>query len=384
MVRSYQILNPQTPSEKPPDSILRNVTLSVGSRSLDHMSKCVERTTDLRTLNSVSGGVLNECYVNLSLNKLRELDGDTYAHDQYILSRSKFLDKNLINIMVIKLKLEDGETLCDGDYEYLNQLLTWNRNDIYLMPLIEYGGSVDRQDRIDGYTSFVKRMLNEKDTWMNNNTPIGMTIPDYLPRPFVNELFNQYSDCGATFIGIDFNNSRMSKPSDQTGTVLRHFKICNDEKFFLYGINVKPYKKGADKSAWDIYMAHGSFNAIGPTHTRAHVIPAADNWESLGRIFDKNEISYPRMDVIHRDSFIEWMHKEYDLDINQDYSSNRRSLYSYLKRYNFEGTNDVLGKLSSAIGKDDMDYINEVRKHMPEEMKGISILEENKIRRRRK
>ena len=383
MVRKYEILDPQIPSDETSDSILKNVTLRVGSKQLDHISKCIERTTDLKTLSNVpDGNVLNECYVDLTLDKLRELDSDTYAQDQYILSRSKFLDKGLINVVVIKLMLNEGETLETGDYEYLNNLLAWRRNDIYLMPLLEYGKSVPRQQRIDGYLSFVDQMIQDRTSWIGDNTPIGMSIPDYIPRPIVEVLFNKYGDCGATFVGLDFNNNRMDKPSDKTGIVVRHFRQCKEEKTFLYGINVKPYKKGADIAAWDIYMSHGSFNAIGPTHTKAHPVSVADSWESMGRIFDKDEVAYPRMNEMHRDLFISWMKDRYDIDLDKDYTKNSRSLYSYLKRYNFEGANKVLGNLSDAIASDDSDYIKMMRDHMPDEMKGIQIIRDNGPKRR--
>jgi hypothetical protein len=67
---------------------------------------------------------------------VRELDSESSAQDRYILSRSKFLNNDLINVLLVKLRIEGEQTLVDADYEYLNSLLTWPRNDIYVMPLL--------------------------------------------------------------------------------------------------------------------------------------------------------------------------------------------------------------------------------------------------------
>lgn len=240
---------------------------------MDRFSKCIERTTDVRILEKV-GKVLNECYIDLTLSKLRELDSDCEAQDRYILSRSKFLDRGMINILVIKLRLEKGEELVDQDYDYLNNLLTWRRNDIYMMPILDFGESIDRKDRLERYDRFVDRMLQDRFNWINGNCRIAMSIPDYIPRRMVDALFERYDDCGPTFVGIDFNNSRMDKPSDKVGTVLNHFRLIGEDETFLYGINAKPYRKGDDVSAWDIYLTHGSFNAIGPVHSKPRMVPA--------------------------------------------------------------------------------------------------------------
>ena len=88
----------------------KTVTLRVGGRKVDSLCKAVERTTDLKTLNGLGNGIINECYIDLTLDKLRELDDDTDAQTAYIKSRSRFLDSDNLRIMVIKLKLEKDQT----------------------------------------------------------------------------------------------------------------------------------------------------------------------------------------------------------------------------------------------------------------------------------
>jgi hypothetical protein len=143
----------------------------------------------------------------------------------------------------------------------------------------------------------------------------------------------------------------------------------------MYGVNVKPYKKGAENSpAWDICTVHRSFNAIGPTHSKPRPMILPGDWGNAGRIFDSEEITYPKIDDIHRDSFIEWMYNSYGVDVSPDFKKNK-GLYTYLKRYNFEKANGTLMKISSAIMKSDRDYLSAIRDRMPEEMKNKKIID---------
>ena len=382
MVQKYEITNVSMIQESP-SSLPRNVTLKVGNRSLDHISKCTERTTDLRTIESTKDKkVLNECYIDLSLTKLRELDSNRSAQDQYIYSRSKFLDKGMINVLMVKLRLEGNDVLDDQDYEYLNALLSWKSNDIYVMPILEFDDK-NRSDMVTIYNDFVKKMLAEKDSW-TTDINIGMSIPQMYPRRSIKDLFEIYSDEKPTFIAVDFNNSRMDRPSDVTGTILKHFKEENEEKTFLYGVNVKPYKRGAENtSAWDIYMVHGSFNAIGPTHSKPRAMTLPGDWNNFGRMFDPNTVKYQSIDSEHRDVFIDWMKTSYDTDIDADFKRNEMRLYPFLKRYNFQSANSVLSDFSTAIREYDLDYFNHMFEAMPTEMKTVNIMKESKKRVRR-
>ena len=383
MVSKYSISNVSIVEGSPEFSSPRNVTLEANGHKLDHLSKCTERTTDVQTLkNTADGKVLNECYIDLSLNKLRELDSDRSAQDQYILNRSKFLNNNLINVLMVKLRVEGNQTLVDADYEYLNSLLSWSRNDIYVMPLLEFEDK-KRTDRVEMYDSFLKRMLEEKKSWISDDVNIGMSIPQIYPRRNIADLFKLYSDEAPTFIAVDFNNSRMDKPSDITGTLLKHFNTLKEEKFFMYGVNVKPYKRGAENtSAWDIYMVHGAFNAIGPTHSKPRAMVLPGDWSNIGRIFDSETVEYKVIDDAHRDMFIDWMSTSYGIELDRDFKRNGKSLYPYLKRYNFQSTNGVLGEFSKAIRDNDDDYVHKMQDAIPNEMKNINLMERKKRRRR--
>jgi len=377
MVQKYEIKDPIPDEDPSGNSIIKNVTLRSGSnKSLSHFSKCIERTTDVKTWGRLENkDLLNECYIDLTLDKLRELDSDRKAQESYIYSRSKFLDKNMINVLMIKLRIDGNDLLNSQDYEYINALLSWSRNDLYIMPVLEFGSGIDHSKRLECYNNFVIEMLSQKSSWINDDINIGMSIPSFYPRRPLADLFEIYGDEKPTFVAIDFNNSRMDKPDGVVATVLKHFREYNEENTFMYGVNLKPYKKGpGTSSAWDIYAVNASFNAIGPAHSKARPVVLPGDWGSMGRIFDSDEINYPRIDESHRDSFIYWMSDSYHVDLDQDFEKNSKSLYPYLKRYNFEMTNNMLGEISTAIKECDKDYVKNIRNHMPDEMKSKKII----------
>lgn len=157
-----------------------------------------------------------------------------------------------------------------------------------------------------------------------------------------------------------------------------------EENVFLYGINVRPYKGGGDgASAWDVYMAHGSFNAIGPAHPKSGMMPLPDDWSDLGRIFDPGSVEYRTIDAEQRDTFIGWMEDGYGMDVDPVLLKNGRSMYPYLKRYNFQQANDLLYEFSKAVRDNDTDFIARMADAMPEEMKGVSVLDAPRKKARR-
>ena len=242
------------------------------------------------------------------------------------------------------------------------------------MPILDFEGAADRTRMLDVYDTFVRRMLETKDSWIDGNAGIGMTIPAMVPRRHITGLFDLYGDCDPTFVGVDFNNGRMDRPWEVAGPILSHFADEGEERTFLYGINVKPYRKGYDTSAWDIYLTHGSFNAIGPMHVRAALGSPSDDWIDTDRVFDRDTISYTRVDKTGMEDFAAWMQDRYGRDFDKGPGRGGNGLGKYLKRYNFEEANVVLGRLSEAIRNGDSDYIAMVRDRMPEEMRSVDVM----------
>ncbi len=357
MVSRYTVKNVST--LETPSSTFRNVTLEAGGHSLNHFSKCTERTADYRTLRaSGDGRVLNECYLYMSPNRLRELGDDREVQDRYILDHCKFRSQGLVNVLMIKLRIQATDRLEDSDYDTLNSLLTWGDNDIYVMPLLEFGEGIDRIQMIERYEEFVSRMLETKNSWIDGGANVGMSIPQLYPKHKVEDLFGLYGDESPAFVAIDFNNGCMDNAERNVGPVIRHFGEIDEEDFFLYGVNVKPYRRGPDEAyAWDIHMFRNSFNAVGTTHPRLGTVTSPLEADRTMRAFDPHDVKYRILDDQRLDEVIAWTRDAYGVDPGRSMIR----LYPYLMRYNFEKSNGYLYDLSEAVKKGDTDLIKCVR-----------------------
>jgi hypothetical protein len=369
MVNSYEI----TDIKRLEGTRLKNATLRTRMGCSRNISKSIERTTDLKTLSRIgSGDVINECYIDLTLDKLREIDSDRHAQETYINSRAKFLERGYLNVFIVKLGIGGGQKLEQMDYEYLNNLLGWSMNSIYVMPTLEFDSSIPRELHIPLYDDFIDNMLKVKKEWYLDKINYGAMIPSFYPQRRVGSLLDRY-DINASesmFIAVDFNNSRIdSRPGDVVNKIHAYLDEKNAEKTFLYGVNVKPYKKGETvASALDIHSVHLSFNAMGPTHSKPRkAIIVANDWASAGKIYQHEDYSYHRLDEIPvRDDFIDWAEKSYGEELHADFTKNKKSPYSSIKRYNFEHANKELFKISDAIKKNDKDAIKSLFENKPD------------------
>lgn len=348
-------------------SYAKNVVLKANGNKVENICKSIERTTDLTTLTPLKN-VINECYIDLTLNKLRELDSDVFAQNAYIKSRSRFLDQDNLRMLVIKLTLENGQKLEKQDYEYLLSLLKWRNNDLPLMPILEFGEGVDTPVQVGEYEKFVKHMLTLRTNYALDD--IAMSVPLYLPRRGISRLFETYGDVKPTFIALDLDNKRIdSLPDGKYETIRAHFKSEKIENTFIYGINVKPYKNGGESSsALDVQSLHWSYNATGPTHHKfvKRQILSTD-WSNAGRIFDSESLEYTRIHDEQLSIFNDWMYDNYGFEFDSDYKNNTRSVYAYLKRYNYQKSNTKLFNLSNALNKGETETIDEAYDKLPSE-----------------
>ncbi len=372
MVGRYDICDVRM-AESGTDSLLRNVRLRAGPASSDRISKCMESTVDIRTAETDEcRGALNECYLDTPLSFLRELSGDRETQYRYALSASGFVDRSAVNVLIVKLRVRENEELADSDYAHLNSLLTCRSNDVYVMPIVEFDGR-SRTEKVECYDGFVRRMLEEKASWAGDIN-VGMSIPRMYPRSMIGDLFDIYSDERPTFVSVDLDNGRLVRPGDLLGPVLGHFEREKEEKVFLHAVNAKPFERVEDRApAWDVYLAHCSFNAVGPARSDAHLKALIDGWERVNRVFDPDSVRHCVADDRLRERFMAWLDENYDLGFRADFDRHRLALYPYLRRYNFQMSNGVLRDLSTAVCEGDERFIGRMVEAMPGEMKGADI-----------
>jgi hypothetical protein len=365
-MKNYVISDPR-PYEGDKGSYAKNVVLTANSKKVSGLGKSLERTTDSTTLGGLDDNVINECYIDLSLDKLRKLDNDMYARQSFMRSRLRFLGSANLRIFVIKLRIESGQRLEDPDYGYLLSLLDWKYNDLPLMPVLEFAETFETPDQIRIYDEFVRTMISRRNSYSRLDD-MAMSIPIFFPRRRLGDLFDLYGDIGPTFVAMDLDNKRVdSIPDGRYDAVLGHFREQKEERTFLYGMNVKPCKDGKENaSALDVQSLHWSFNAVGPTHYRfIRKLVISDSWETAGRIYDPGSIGYIPIDEGHLQGFQDWVDDRYGFRFDEDYSKNVRSTYPYIQRYNFAKANQELMEISESLKRGETEMVDEAYDLLP-------------------
>ena len=348
---------------------MRAATLSASEKSQKNIGRAVDRSIDKKVYNRHIprlGNYINESYINIDIENLRQIDNDDVKRASFIGNNTKFLDKNLLNIFFIKLIIRSNEQIKESDLEYLNQMLMWEMNDIYVMPTLEFDDSVGRPDRVRIYSDFVARMLEMKDRLVPGKLNVGLSVPLYFSKKQIGELFSLYRNepVAPTFVSIDYGNTRVSDPK-QMGKVLttiKQFRENNEEKYFMYALNARPYKRGETHPiAEDLGLAKTGFNGFGGPHypPAPRYVPPATEWSQLGKIFENYDHRYyPLSEEGPRNEFLTWAENDYSIDELKPPREIAGVVRPIVKRYNFCKVNEELKEISDAVRKSDDDYLN--------------------------
>ncbi len=350
------------------DTRARNVVLRANSRRVTGFGRSTENSTDIRTLRGTGDNVINESYIDLTLDQLRILDGDPDAQEAYLRPRSRFPESDNLGLFVVRLQIGDGQRLEPSDHACLMSLLDRRRNDIPLMPLLHFGRSFETPDRIRLYGDFVRAMV-ETGRCHTRMDGIAMSIPAYIPSRRIGELFSLYDDIGPTFVAMDLGNRRVdSVPDGRYDAVMGRLGELDGERSFLYGINVKPHgDHGAAVPAMDIQSPHWSLNAVGPAHTgRFGAMPLGFSWEEAGRILDRRSAEYVPMDVGRLPELNDWVRGVYGFRFGEDPGDNAFSAYPYIRRYNFTMANGMLAELSESLNRGETEMVDRLFDMLPE------------------
>lgn len=254
-------------------ALLRVASLSAGSVSYDGLSLSFGPGFGG---SSEAGGLatINEGYMYLTLPQLRELDSNPARQDAYTRKKLRSPDAGRLNIIFVNLLLEKGDKIVPKDVEYLNDLLLWSQNHIYVPPAVTYAEGTDLVSRIAGYTKFLNDILEVKRKTVSSPLRVGAIIPSYFGRGLVDDLLSVYQkeEKEPTFVAVDYGNSRISTLSNgqKIAYLHRHFKAeLHTEKYFLYALRAKSRKRGlVPAPAEDLASLLAGINALGPTHNR--------------------------------------------------------------------------------------------------------------------
>ncbi|MBO4357803.1 MAG: hypothetical protein J5813_06545, partial [Candidatus Methanomethylophilaceae archaeon] len=246
MVNKYSVDDTQIYNE---EAFMRVATLSVSDKKQKTIAKSLDhRWLDRKVFDSItsSNNVINEIYLNMDLDQLRALSNDDILFENYIRTNSSFINAGALNVLFINLKV--GAEMPDSDdITYLNHILTWGTNDIYLMPILQFNG-VERREEIDHYADFVTKMIECKNSMVPGNLNLGISIPSFYRYKQLDKLLSLYDveNTEPTFVSIDFSRTGFddTKRIGIVNTINTHFKENKVEDYFLYGFNVRTYRRG--------------------------------------------------------------------------------------------------------------------------------------------
>lgn len=348
-------------------AFMRLAELRVFAKKVCDFVRAVDKNVRKPVLEDVTKNrqLINEIYIRLDLGILKKIDNDPELQKEFIQRNTRFLEeKALLNIFFIKIILKEGEELDKNDISYLNDLLLYQLNDIYIVPLIEFRGEISKPKRIEIYNKFVKDILEEKNSTVAGELRVGISIPSYYPRRKLEDLFSIYEkeNKEPTFIVIDYAYQRPSDAS-KIGIIPRvnnYFLKEGNEKYFIYGFNVKPYKKGEESPiAEDIFLMEAGFNAVGGAYRHLQVyrrFPPPQGWEHINKIFSAEEYRYyPLVKREYRRELEKKIGKLLNKDIKLEKVSGTANIY--VKQYNFHTLNNELFILSDIIRKNEIELL---------------------------
>lgn len=369
MVRNYEIGAVQVDNEH---SFMRNVELKTERVSLSYFTKAVspdltERYIRERHIPAFSGGTL-EIHMPLDLAKLRYMDSDEEKRAAFFTRNfpENLQGTSLLSVVVLTIDIKVGDEISEDDVEYINDILMWEANDIYITPILKFQDGIGTEDRVRIYDDFVKRLLEEKNK-VTRNLRVGMSVPFFYPRKKINNIFGLYSaeDKVPQFVLMDFARSRLTSHS-MIGKIQRvkaNFNEEGAEKYYLYGFNVKPHKRGDEVPlAEDVGTFLSGLNSIGKTYRLSdnpvRYIPTPDAWWKLPKAFTADDYKYHTLEEKSiKNRFKAW--SDENLGTNIDADTPKGHYYKHISRYNNFHVNQEVKELSTFVKNGEADSIQE-------------------------
>ena len=304
---------------------LRIPELKVEGTSVQSLSRAVSKKLPQAFISNTYLGQMEktfyEIYARIDLQNLREIDNNVEAQKKFIDSRfppniaaENLVDGKLIPLIFLAIDFKVGDRILDSDIQYINNILTWGPNKIYLTPILIFEDSVSYENRIEVYRDFINRLLVDKDTISSRIRP-GVIIPGFYRMTKVAEileLFNGQNESPA-FVALDFQRNRITS-SRMIGALseIERFFMDSEEseaKFFIYGFNPKPYKRGMESAlAEDMGCFISGISAIGDNY-RLNLdskifIPPIENVQQLPKLFNVDSYTYGRFQNNIRERFV--------------------------------------------------------------------------------
>ena len=358
-------------------ALLRVPEIEVEGSTIENLSRAVNKNIPQSFLENVYlksvGKAFYEVFMRADLQTIRNIDSDSDLRQAFIDSRlppnvaaKNIINGDLIPLIILVLEIKVGDTLLDSDVNYVNDILTWISNKIYVTPILRFADEINRENRIKFYMNFLSRLLASKKT-LSEKIRAAASIHSLFGPSKIPQLLETYKDenKSPSFVVIDFDRNRItsSRMIGATNGVRRFFKKEEgpEPKYAVYGFNVKPFKKGEESPlAEDMGCYISGISAIGDIYrlnnSAPMFVPPVQKLADLPRVFNSEEYKYTRLDNDGTvNDFSDWYQRYTSKPVEAPFPKYR----SYTHRYNVQKVSEEISKISSMIKKGETDVLKE-------------------------
>lgn len=334
------------------------------------------------TLRLLGNDVIYENSVNVTLDRLREIDNDAEAQRDFIKRELRIGRYENVSLNLINLLIRPTENIEKQDIDYIRALIELYSIQTIAVPPVVYhyetkiytrtiGGLPTQLTRtykttalpFEEYLSFTKRFL-ESSVSSGIGNALAMTIPCNIPFSGVLKLASIYRDFATPIVISDGHGQEQLTMFPQVNSLLQSKEIPSivqkhGEQFMLYGFDSAKSKmnRGAGEiaTAKNVLQHFYKFSSFGPRHTfpKMKISNREGSPNPEPRIYFKEEHGYARRG--YKDAFSkidEWIrsngYSHYSGGAGSDYSNfvkdyeavklieTSKEIYSHLKRRELE------------------------------------------------
>ena len=376
---------------------LRVPEIEVEGSTINSLSRAVSKKLPQKFLNEVYYSDIEKTYyevfARLDLQTLRGIDNNQDNKQNFIGSRfppniaaENLVNGNLIPLIFLVLDINLGDRISDDDIHYINDILTWPSNKIYISPLLIFNDAISYEDRVKFYKDLITRLLEDKKT-LSVNIRAGVAIPGFYRRTKVSEVLTMFDKENEppSFVVLDFERNRItsSKMIGALNGIDRFFSKNEGEepKYAIYAFNPKPYKRGMDHApAEDMGCFISGISAIGDTYRLNQdskiFVPPAGSLAELPKVFDSNTYTYEKLEKDMKESFGGFYKRVTNTPISDMPPFSKYSPYTY--RFNVFKLSSEAKQISTMLKKSEH---SELKKRI--ETKSITKITKDLMKKRK-
>lgn len=349
---------------------LRVPEIQVEGSTINTLSRAVSKKLPQKFLNSIYFSDIKKTYyevfARLDLQTLRGIDSNQDHKQNFIDSRfppniaaENLLNGNLVPIIFLVLDIKVGDKISDDDVHYMNDILTWPSNKIYISPLLIFDDAISYEDREKFYKDLITRLLSDKET-LSAKIRAGVAIPGFYRRTKVSEVLKMFEkeNDPPSFVVLDFERNRItsSKMIGALNGIDRYFSNLEgkEPKYSIYAFNPKPYKRGIDHApAEDMGCFISGISAIGDSYRLNQnskiYVPPAGSLAELPKVFDYDTYTYEKLEKKMKERFTDFYTRVTNFSISDTPPFSKYSPYTL--RFSVYEISNEANKISTMLKK---------------------------------